>query len=200
MSPTQPLPVSRWLLLALALLLTQRAEAELGVSVLANFRFGDELVAAGTDVDVDDGNGAALSLHYFTAADSAYELWWSRTATDARTDAAETELQQDSLQFGGRKYWLEEPFRPYVGATVGVIRLQPDVVRNERETRPAFTLFIGSALPIAEHWQLVAELRWLGTIFSSDTTIRCDDVDCRWQIKSGTWSQYDFGVGVSGQF
>ena len=193
-------PVLSIVLLFTALAASNASHAELGVSVLGSYRFGDELDVDNVTVDIDEGTGAAVSLQYFNAADSSFDLWLSRLETATETDGIRADLQQESIQFGGRKYWRDEPFRPYVGATVGIQRLSPDLRSSERETRPAFTLFFGLALPISEQWQLLAEARWLGTIFNSDTSIRCDDQDCVWKIKSGTWTQYDIGFGVSAQF
>ena len=187
-------------LLLAALTCSSASHAELGVSVLGSYRFGDELAVDNVAVDIDEGAGVAVSLQYFNAGDSSFDLWLSRLETSTETEGIRADLQQESIQFGGRKYWRDEPFRPYVGATVGIQRLSPDLRSSERETRPAFTLFFGLALPISEQWQLVAEARWLATIFNSDTSIRCDDQDCVWEIKSGTWTQYDIGFGVSGQF
>ena len=193
-------PVLSIVLLFTALAASNASHAELGVSVLGSYRFGDELDVDNVTVDIDEGTGAAVSLQYFNAADSSFDLWLSRLETTTETDGIRADLQQESIQFGGRKYWRDEPLRPYVGATVGIHRLSPDLRSSERETRPAFTLFFGLALPISEQWQLLAEARWLGTIFNSDTSIRCDDQDCVWEIKSGTWTQYDIGFGVSAQF
>ena len=176
------------------------AHAEVGTTVMAGYRFGDDLAVREQTVAVDEGKALALTLHYFSAADSAFDLWISRFESDLKTASNETRVLQESLQFGGRKYWQDRPFLPYVGATVGVLRLTPDLVANERETRPAYTLFVGLALPLGESVQLLAEARWLNTVFSSDTSLRCDDSDCSWTIKSGTWSQYDIGIGISAQF
>ena len=187
-------------LLLAVLTCSSASHAELGVSVLGSYRFGDELAVDNVAVDIDEGAGVAVSLQYFNAGDSSFDLWLSRLETATETEGIRADLQQESIQFGGRKYWRDEPFRPYVGATVGIQRLSPDLRSSERETRPAFTLFFGLALPISEQWQLVAEARWLATIFNSDTSIRCDEQDCIWEIKSGTWTQYDIGFGVSGQF
>lgn len=176
------------------------AQAEVGMTVMASYRFGDDLAVQERTVSVDEGNALALSLHYFNAADSAFDLWLSRFRSDLTSSSESTEVLQESIQFGGRKYWQDQPFLPYVGATIGVLRLSPDLTANERETRPAYTLFVGLALPLTDHVQLLAEARWLNTVFSSDTRIRCDDSDCSWTIKSGTWSQYDIGLGISAQF
>ncbi|MFN4292023.1 MAG: hypothetical protein ACK4E7_14260 [Permianibacter sp.] len=176
------------------------AHAEVGVTVMAGYRFGDDLAVQERTVSVDEGNAAALSLHYFNTADSAFDLWLSRFRSELTSSTESTDVLQESIQFGGRKYWQDQPFLPYVGATVGVLRLRPDVTANERETRPAYTLFVGLALPLTDQVQLLAEARWLNTVFSSDTRIRCDDSDCSWTIESGTWSQYDIGLGISAQF
>ncbi|NQD36923.1 hypothetical protein HPT27_07780 [Permianibacter sp. IMCC34836] len=195
--PSLSLPM---LFSATMLLAAATARAEVGVSVLANYRFGDDLAVNGTPVSIDEGNSAALTLHYFNTASSAFDLWFSRFDTDAQTGTVMTAMRQDSIQFGGRKYWQDQPFLPYVGATIGIQRLSPDLAQRERETRPAFSLFTGLALPLTEDWQLLAEARWLGTVFSSETTVRCDDSDCEWKIKSGTWTQYEVGIGLTARF
>lgn len=176
------------------------ATAEVGVSVLAGYRFGDDLAVSGTPVAVDEGDSVAVTLHYFDSRSTAFDLWFARFDGETRTGAVETAMLQESIQFGGRKYWQDQPFLPYVGATVGVQRLSPDLLQRERETRPAFTLFTGLSWPVADKVQLLAEARWIGTIFSSETSVRCDDDDCEWKIKSGTWSQYEVGVGVTATF
>lgn len=188
------------LAIVLLLAISFAAHAEVGVTVMAGYRFGDDLAVQERTVSVDEGNAAALSLHYFNAADSAFDLWLSRFSSELTSSTESTDVLQESIQFGGRKYWQDQPFLPYVGATVGVLRLRPDLTANERETRPAYTLFVGLALPLTDQVQLLAEARWLNTVFSSDTRIRCDDSDCSWTIKSGTWSQYDIGLGLSAQF
>lgn len=187
--------VKRWL--GCVMVIALPVHAEIGVSALAAYRFGDELAVQDDTVSVEEGRSTALTLHYFSAADAAFDLWLSRHDTEALTGTVTTDLRQDAIQFGGRRYWRDEPFFPYVGATIGVLRLQPSLRRAETETRPAFSLFAGLALPLSEQTQLVAEARWLSTFFSGETRLRCDDSDCQWTIQSGSWTQYDVGLGLT---
>lgn len=174
--------------------------AEVAVSLLSTYRFGDDLPEAERSVSVDEGGSAALTLHYFDHADSAYDLWLSRYRGDAHRADERVTLDQEAVLFGGRKYWRDGPFYPYLGAGVGVLRLRPDVQQDAAETRAAFSLVGGLSWPLTDAMQLVAEARWLGTVFSSNTALRCGDNGCEWQIQSGTWSQYDLGLGLTVHF
>jgi len=195
-----------WPLLLLAL--SCAAQAEMGISVIGAERFGDDPTldkdgsgpGSAQTIDIDDAVSSALTLQYFNTSSTSYDFWVLRLETDVSGDTTEVSLVQESLHFGGRKYWQDDAFRPYVGATVGIQRLDLGSANHDQETLWGFTLFAGLALPLTEHVRLIGEARMVGTVFSSDTALGCGTEGCVWHVQSQVWSQYDVGLGLSMQF
>jgi hypothetical protein len=193
--------------LASALVMVGAVQAEVGVSLLGAQRFGEDptvesnaAIEIADSLSIDEALSTSLTIQYFDTESTSYDFWFSRAESDASSETTTVSLLQESIHFGGRKYWKEDALRPYVGATVGLQQLSVNTERDNDETLWGFTLFAGIAFPISESLQFVGEARMVGTVLSSDTALGCGPSGCVWHIQSQVWSQYDVGLGLSMQF
>lgn len=179
----------RFLLLA-ALLVPGLAQADIrhGIEItpFAGYRLGGEFEsdedgdAPGQDIDIDDAAAFGLIVNWPAEDNTEWELYVSRQSTSLDTgglfDPAEaplTKLDISYLQAGGT-YWFDgERVRPYIVATVGASRFEPDDSAFDSETFFAFGIGGGYKIMPTSRIGLRLEGRVLGSVVDSDEAVFC---------------------------
>jgi hypothetical protein len=132
----------------------------------------------GEDLELDDGGSFGVVLNLMADANTQWELGWSRQAADADltgldAGAGETGIDIDYLQLGGTYLWDGALARPFMVATVGLTRFDPDDSRFGAETDFSFSIGGGLKVWPAQRIGLRLEGRFYGTVVDSDSSIFC---------------------------
>ncbi len=178
------------LLLLLMLPAFAQAEVKYGVEItpFAGYRIGGEFEAdededgnkTGADIDIDDASGFGLIVNWPSIDNTEWEIYLSRQSTTLDTaglfvppETPPTDLDISYLQAGGT-YWFEgERARPYIVATVGASRFEPDDSSFDSETFFSFGIGGGYKIAPTSRVGLRLEGRILGSVVDSDKSVFC---------------------------
>lgn len=177
---------------ALLLLLILPAFAQAGVKYgveitpFAGYRLGGEFEAeeggntTGADIDLDDASSYGVIVNWPSVENTEWELYLGRQSTSLETaglfdpgESPPAELDITYLQAGGT-YWFEgERARPYIVATVGASRFEPDDSSFDSETFFAFGIGGGYKIMPTSRLGLRLEGRVFGSVVDSDEAVFC---------------------------
>lgn len=150
------------------------------ITPFAGYRVGgtfeDEFSEA--ELDLDDAGGYGLVLNMRESANTEWELGYSHQSTsvdtaDLTNEGGKLDLDIDYLQFGGTYIGPSDVARPFLVATVGLARFDPDVSALDSETYFAFSIGGGVKLWPANRFGLRLEGRFYGTVLDSQSKIFC---------------------------
>ena len=155
------------------------------ITPFAGYRMGGEFEGEGSDpaaadIEIDDAAAFGLAINWPADENTEWEVYASRQSTDLGTaglfDPAATPpggLDITYLQVGGT-YWFDGDLaRPYIVATVGVSRFEPDDAAFDSETFFAFGVGGGYKLWPTSRLGLRLEGRFFGSVVDSDETVFC---------------------------
>ncbi len=178
------------LLLLLMLPALAQAEVKYGVEItpFAGYRLGGEFDAeededgntTGADIDIDDAASFGLIVNWPSVENTEWEVYLSRQSTSLEAaglfvppETPPTDLDITYLQAGGT-YWFEgERARPYIVATVGLSRFEPDESSFDSETFFAFGIGGGYKIAPTSRIGLRLEGRVFGSVVDSDKADFC---------------------------
>jgi len=176
------------LLLLVMLPAFAQADVKYGVEItpFVGYRLGGQFEAdestdpATPDIDIDDAGSFGLIVNWPAEANTEWEVYASRQATSLETaglfepgDVPPSDLDITYLQVGGT-YWFDgERARPYIVATVGVSRFEPDDDAFDSETFFAFGIGGGYKLWPTSRLGLRLEGRVFGSVVDSDKAVFC---------------------------
>jgi|CXWL01.1.fsa_nt_gi opacity protein-like surface antigen len=157
------------------------------ITPFAGYLFGgsfesDEAAGSTTtdDVDIDDAASYGLIVNWPAEANTEWEVYLSRQSTSLETtglfapdEPSLADLDITYLQAGGTYYFDGERARPYIVATVGVSRFEPDDSGFDSENFFAFGIGGGYKLAPTSRLGLRLEGRVLGSVVSSDSGVFC---------------------------
>ena len=150
------------------------------ITPVAGYRVGgtfeDEL--SETELDLDDGGSYGLVLNLRESPNTEWEIGYSHQETsidtaDIATGIGDLDLDVDYLQFGGTYIGPSNVARPFLVATVGLARFDPDDSALDSETYFAFSIGGGVKLWPARRFGLRLEGRFYGTVLDSESKIFC---------------------------
>lgn len=175
------------------------------VTPIAGYTFGGEFEdEAGTaSVELDDAAHWGLIANLRESANTQWEVFYARQQSEA--DIAElpgglpagaVDLDVQYLHVGGTYVADGVRARPFLAATVGVTRFDPDPLSFDSENFFSFGIGAGWQYAPTERLGLRLESRLLGTFLRSDSDLFCgtgpeenlcaisSDSDMYWQLQA----------------
>lgn len=156
------------------------------ITPFAGYRIGGEFersVAEGAEpvtLDLDDAASYGLIVNWPAEENTEWEIYLGRQATAIQTEGAflpgeepPTDLDISYLQVGGTYYFEGEQARPYIVATVGASRFEPDESSYDSETFFAFGIGGGYKVAPTSRFGLRLEGRVFGSLVDSDEAVFC---------------------------
>ncbi len=151
-----------------------------GYRIGGSFTGDEEAGSSDEDVDLDDAASYGLIVNWPAEANTEWEIYLSRQSTSLDTnrlfepDATPLpDLDISFLQAGGTYLFEGEKARPYIVATVGASRFEPDDSDFDSETFFAFGFGGGIMVAPTSRVGLRLEGRVLGSLVSSDSAVFC---------------------------
>jgi opacity protein-like surface antigen len=174
---------------------------------IGGYTFGGEFEdESGTlSVEVDDSAHYGLIANLRESANTQWEIFYSRQESQADTSEAETgtpidddvvDLDVQYLHIGGTYVADGGRMRPYLAATVGATRFDPDPLEFDSENFFSFSVGAGWQMQPTERLGLRLEGRVFGTLLRSDNDLFCEtgpdenicvitaDSDVYWQLQT----------------
>jgi opacity protein-like surface antigen len=206
-------------LLVLALLASGAAVADpagiprLSVTPIGGYTFGGEFedAAATASVEVDDAAHWGLIVNLRESANTQWEVFYARQQSEAEITelpagmpAGRVDLDVQYLHVGGTYVADGVRARPFLAATVGATRFDPDPLTFDSENFFSFGLGAGWQFAPTDRLGLRLESRLLGTFLRSDSELFCqtgpDENLCAISTDSDTYWQLQASLGVVFRF
>lgn len=169
--------------------------------------FDDELLQQ--ELDVGDSESVALVFDIRASADTQYEILYSRQETELETDAffssqGLVDLTTEYFQVGGT-YLLEgDRHRPYIAATLGVSRFNPESGDLSSENFFAMTFGGGYRFNLTPRLGLRLEGRAYLNWIDSDSEIFCqtgpNNNICAVTVDGDLLTQFEASIGLTFKF
>jgi len=154
-------------------------------------------------VSIDESGHYGLMLGLTTADPGNIYLSFSRQSTDLASAGMFsprliTPLVVDYIHLGGTLYFPKGDVQPYITASVGATRMQPEFWSSE--TR--FSLGIGGGVEyrLTPYLGLMADLRGYATFMDSDTALFCNETECLWRVTADVMWQVQANLGLTFRF
>jgi opacity protein-like surface antigen len=160
-------------------------------------------------VDLDDAAHLGLIFDIREGANTQWEIFYSRQQTDADTSGVVptqpvTDIDIHYLQLGGTYVADGERARPFLAATLGVTRFDPDPLAFDSENFFSFGIGAGWYLQASERLNFRLEARALGTLLRSDSSLFCrtgpDENICALIADGDFFWQFQTSLGVAFRF
>ncbi|HET6628441.1 MAG TPA: outer membrane beta-barrel protein [Woeseiaceae bacterium] len=209
-------PGSMALLMLPALFGSQAHAHELpyfSVTPIGGYTFGGEFkdAAATTAVEVDDAPHFGVILNVRESANTQWEILYSRQQSEADTSALPAGNPADTVDLDVQYFHVGGTYvadgglaRPYLAATVGATRFDPDPLTFNSENFFSFGIGVGFQLQPMDRLGLRLESRVLGTFLRSDTDLFCrtgpEENLCAIATDSDTWWQWQTSLGLVFRF
>jgi outer membrane protein with beta-barrel domain len=174
------------------------------------YRFGGDIsgVENASSVKIAEGSSYGIMLDIEVERGAFVELRYSRQSTELKaTDSvygagqvAVTDIDVDHFMLGGTyEPETSHPVHPFVSADLGVVHFSPHGF--DGETRFAFGLGGGLKLPIADHFGVRFDGRWVATRLSGETDLYCNSSGSCLVVSEGTFvHQFEFTAGLNFRF
>ena len=151
------------------------------LTALGGYTFGGEFEDE-NDVavaEMEDNAHFGLIFNIRESANTQWEIFWSRQRGEADISgvagaADRVDLDVQYLHLGGTWVADGELARPYLAATLGVTRFDPDPVTFDSENFFSVGIGGGWQLQTSERLGLRLEGRLLGTFLRSDSALFCE--------------------------
>lgn len=159
-------------------------EYRLSVTPLLGYRMGGDFENEDTGADVSLDDAAAVGFIINAPAEAIggdsyteWELYFSRQSTGIDKAPAEVDPSLDVdisyLLLGGTYVGPGELVRPFLAAGIGAAHLSPDASGYDSDTVFAFGIGGGAKIFPTEQIGLRLEVRALGAVIDSDSSIFC---------------------------
>jgi opacity protein-like surface antigen len=196
-------------------LAAEPGEYRFAVTPLLGYRMGGDFESDDTDVEVSLDDDAALGFIINAPAeaigDDAYtewELYFSRQSAGIKDAPVEVDPTLDVdisyLLLGGTYVGAGELVRPFVAAGIGAAHLSPDTSGYDSDTVFAFGIGGGAQIFPTEQFGLRLEVRALGAVLDSDTSIFCasgpDESACLIGASGDILWQWEVFAGLVARF
>lgn len=146
-----------------------------GYTFAGEFEDEDETVKA----KMDDAAHFGLVFNVRESANTQWEVFWSRQRgeadiRDVAGSSGSVDLDVQYLHIGGTYVADGELARPFLAATVGVTRFDPDPLTFDSENFFSFGIGAGWQLRASPRLGFRLEGRLLGTFLRSDSALFCE--------------------------
>lgn len=200
------------LLLLPTVVLAQQEMPRFEITPFVGYRVGGTFIDSVSDaeIELEEGNGFGISLNIRADSNSQYEITFSHQDTEfdlgslaTGTGTTNLDVAVDYLQLGGTYVGDGRLARPYLVATIGLSRVDPDNAAFNAETYFAFSIGGGVRLWPTERFGLRLEGRFYGSFVDSDTSVFCvssGGATCLIQSSSDVLWQWEMTVGPSWRF
>jgi len=165
---------------------------------------------ADTSYDVEDSPSYGFIVNFRQAANTQWEILYSRQQTDAEfSDPAAgnsmLDVDMDFFQGGGTYQWDGDTVRPYLALTVGGTHISTRAGdASDSDTFWSGTFGVGLQIRPNERLGLRLEARAYGTFINSDTNIFCQTGPnqnvCAVRVDGTMMSQIETLAGVVFRF
>lgn len=180
------------------------------VTPFAGFRVGGTFVDSVSDAEIElkEGSSFGVSLNMRADPNTQYEITFSHQDTEfdigsLTANTTNLDVAVDYLQIGGT-YLLEgQVARPYMVATLGLARIDPDDAVFNTENYFAFSIGGGWKLWPTKRFGLRLEGRFYGSFVDSDTSVFCissGGTTCLIQSDADVLWQWEMTAGASWRF
>ena len=102
----------------------------------------------------------------------------------------------DTLQFAGALTLSDNLMAPYIGAGIGVTRLDA----YDSETAPSMSLALGVQPRLTEHLAVRAEVRGYGALVNDDSQFLCNPEICAFRVRGELITQWQANIGLTLRF
>lgn len=202
-------------LVLLGLMMTGPAGAEVArygfaLTPWAGDRIGGEFSEDDTDEELELDAGASFGLILNAPFDdrTEWEVFYGRQETDIQDAPVSFDPALDIvieyLQVGGTYVGDGERARPYLAATVGASRIDPDAAGYDSDTYFAFAIGGGLQLFAQRRMGLRLEGRLFGSLVDSDSGVFCQSGPtgsrCLIQSSSDVFWQWEMFAGLAVRF
>jgi len=180
------------------------------VTPFYGYRFGGDIggVENAGDVEIAEGSSYGFMVDIEVQPGAFVEVRYSRQSSELKASnsvfgagqVTVTDVDLDHFMLGGT-YQPEttHPVHPFVSADVGAVHFSPQGF--DGETRFAFGLGAGVKVPIADHFGLRLDGRWVATRLSGSTDLYCNSGGSCLVVSEGTYvNQYEFTTGLTFRF
>lgn len=189
----------------------QADEYRFALTPYGGYRFGGEFHQVDTDAvaELDDSASFGLILSGRDSNNTNWEVLYSRQSTDVDTTdvpgvGPSTGLDISFLQLGGTYEFEGDVARPYIAATFGGARFEPDADGLDDDTFWAFSIGTGLHFRPNERVGFRLEARAWGTVLDSDSKMLCVSgpaaAGCSFAIEGDVLWQLETFAGVTFRF
>jgi opacity protein-like surface antigen len=190
----------------------------LEITPFAGYRLGgsfdaeDNATGVDVDVDIDDHASYGLIVNWPAAFNTEYEVFLSRQSTSLDTNAGLflpgepvlDDLDISYLQVGGTYLFEGDRAWPFIVATVGASRFEPDSSEFDSETFFSFGIGGGYKIAPSSRIGLRLEGRLLGSYLGGDSAVFCrsDEVSsgCLIAVSGDMVWQWEMSAGLRVRF
>jgi hypothetical protein len=162
-------------------------------------------------VGVDDAAHYGLILNFRESTRTQWEVFYALQQTEADLSDLPSAGEADSmdltiqyLQVGGTYVAQGQMARPFLAATVGLTRFDPDPLSFDSENFFSFGIGAGWQIQPSERLGLRLEARLLGTLLGTDTAFFCrtgpDENICAIRASGQLYTQVQTFLGLIFRF
>lgn len=200
----------RWTLGCALALASPAAAQTVEVTPLGGFRLGGSFQVEDepAELEVKESGAWGLSVTVNVSEEGEIEALFARQSTRLDADGLfasdpRFDLALDVYQLGGNYLFGEDrqKLRPYIGAALGVTRLDPEPAGLSSETRFSASLAGGLKAYLGAHVGLRFEVRGFFTVLESDSRVFCGSLDgCNARTSGSDLSQAEIRGGLLFRF
>lgn len=174
----------------------------------AGYRIGGEFEEEGTDrtLDARESSAQGLILNIRESGNTQWEVLYTRqsTAVDALPPLARPDLDIEYLHFGGTYLSDGEHTRPFLAATLGLSRFDPEPSGSGAETYFSASIGGGVHLRATKRLGIRLEGRFVTTLVDGDSDIFCRSGGatnfCAVRVEGSTFTQFELRAGLVVRF
>lgn len=180
----------------------QQPPTQFSVTPFVGYRGGGSFTDAttGAKLKLDDAQTYGLAVDINVTQETEVELLWSRQRSKLKADAPVTvplfDMHVDYFHIGGTYLFSTEGVQPFLVATIGVTRFDPQRSNFESDTKFSFGIGGGVRVPISRHFGFRFEGRAYGTVLSNDSDVLCVNSSCLIHADGTLLWQYEANAGV----
>lgn len=183
----------------------------IGYQMGGEFDADDDVAGTSADVEIDDAASYGLIVNFPAEANTEWEVWLSRQSTELKTaglfvpgEPVLEDLDISYIQAGGT-YLLDGQWaRPYIAATIGASRFDPEASGFDSETFFAFGVGGGYRVAPTSRIGLRLDARVFGSLVSSDEAVFCRSTEtgsgCLIAVSGNVVWQWQVSAGLIARF
>ncbi len=156
------------------------------------------------ELKLDDSNAFGIKLNIRAGDQATWEIQYARQKTQTATLALPLiDVTIEKIEFGGTYEISPEPTRPYVAATIGISRFEPQNATFRDDSYFSFSVGGGVKFFSDRQVGINIDARWMGAVIDENTDIFClsaDGLTCLVKTEAGVISQFRLFAGFNVRF